>query len=380
MAETLFALAALSFLLAIHPYVTYPASLLLLPKRKSKPPPTGWTRPRVAVCMSAYNEERVIVQKVEGLIAMAEAYGPARIYIYVDGAQDRTAELLEPYRDRLTVLVSSERRGKTAGLKQLIAGADCDVLAFTDANVIVPRDGLITLVEALQDPDVCCASAKLVYVNEGEAGVSMAGALYWKFEEAIKSLESDRIGIIGVDGALFVIDREAYFAPPDELIDDLYVSMRALLTGRRVVSARSVLVEERSAASWQEEFHRKVRISCQAMNVHRALWPSLSKARPELVYCYMSHRFLKWMIPFSLTAAVVFLLAGLSLQYGPLPPLGAAAALGAALGLGAWINLPFFRLMTTSLVSLAGVAYGHLEALLTRRTYTIWTPATTVRN
>ncbi len=380
MVEFLYVLAVVFFAAAAHPYVTYPLSLLLLPRRKSKPPRPGWRKPTVAICMSAYNEARVIVPKVEALLAMAQAYGPAKICIYVDGATDGTAELLRPYADRVTVLVSQERRGKTAGLKQLIASADAEVLAFTDANVAVPAEALQELVESLDDDEVCCASARLVYVNKAEAGISTAGAMYWRFEEFIKSLESERVGMIGVDGAFFVIDRAAYVAPPDELIDDLYVSMRALLTGRRVVSIQSVLVEERSASHWAEEFRRKVRISCQAMNVHRALWPDLQKASPVVLYCYLSHRFLKWMTPFSLLLGAASLFAGLSLSFGVMRPLAGLALLTGGLVLGAWVNLPYFRVLATSVVSLGGVACGQFEALLMRRTYTIWNPAPTVRN
>lgn len=379
MTEICFGLALLFLFLAVHPYTTYPLSLTFMRKRPLQPPAPGWRRPSVAICMSAFNEERVIIAKVEGLLAMAENYGPAKIYIYVDGAQDRTAERLEPYRDRINLVVSTEQRGKTIGLKTLVAQAEGELLAFTDANVLVPPDSLIKLVEAVQDPDVCAASARLLYSNASETGISASGAVYWNIEEFIKSLETETVGMIGVDGALFVIERSAYFPPPDELIDDLYVSMSALLTGKRVVSAQSVMVEERSAARWNEEFHRKARIACQAINVHRALWSRIRKAPADIVYCYLSHRFLKWLTPFSLLFGGLFLLAGLWLRFGLAAPLIVAGLLLALLA-GAWLNLPGCRMVVAAVIALTGVAYGQIEALLGRRTYTTWVPAATVRD
>jgi cellulose synthase/poly-beta-1,6-N-acetylglucosamine synthase-like glycosyltransferase len=379
MTELCFGLALVILFLAIHPYTTYPLSLTLMRKRPLRLPEPGWRRPSVAICMSAYNEERVIVAKVEGLLAMQQAYGPAKIYIYVDGSKDRTADLLEPYRDRITLLVSPVQQGKTIGLKKLVAQADGELLAFTDANVQVPADSLLKLVEAVQDPEVCAASARLLYSNAGETGMSASGAVYWNIEEFIKSLETQTVGMIGVDGALFVIERSAYSAPPDELIDDLYVSMCALLTGKRVVSAQSVLVEERSAARWNEEFHRKARISCQGINVHRALWPRISKAPADIVYCYISHRVLKWMTPFSLLFGGLFLLAGLTLTFGVAAP-ATVVGLAVLLLAGAWINAPGCRMVVAAVIALAGVAFGQIEAVLARRTYTTWTPAATVRD
>ena len=380
MPDVLLMIAGVFFLLSIHPYTFYPLTLSLMPRKKLLEPAPEWVRPSVAICMSAFNEEKVIIAKVEQLLQMAAVYGPATIHIYVDGAEDNTAALLEPYRDRLELVVSTQRRGKTAGLKDLVAGSTSQVIAFTDANVQVPAESLVNLTAALQDADVCCASARLVYTNASETGVSASGAVYWGVEETIKSLESETIGLIGVDGAMFVIERDAYSPPPNELIDDLYISVSALLTGKRVVSAQSVLVEERSATRWEEEFRRKARISCQATRVHLALWPRLKAARPAILYAYLSHRVLKWATPVNLAATMIFLLAGLCLKFGALIPLATTAALAAILLLGAWVNLPFARMILTALISLVGVGWGQFEALFTDRTYATWTPAATVRH
>ena len=379
MSEACFVLAAVFLLLLLHPYTTYPLSLMLMPKRPLRRPAPGWVHPSVAICMSAYNEERVIVAKVESLLEMVRVYGPATIHIYVDGSEDRTVELLEPYRDRVEVMVSKARSGKTIGLKALVAGVKSELIAFTDANVEVPPDALVNLAEALQDPDVCLASARLTYHNRVQTGASESGAIYWNIEEFIKSLETATGSLIGVDGALFVIERSAYVPPPDALIDDLYVSMEALLSGKRVVSAQSVLVAERGAVSWVEEFDRKARIACQGMNVHRTLWPKLVKAPPMIIYCYMSHRFLKWLTPFNLLLTGVFLYLGLAFSVGPAWPTLIASVGFIALTLGAWFNLPFFRTIAAALAALVGVATGQIEALM-GRTYTTWSPAPSVRD
>lgn len=380
MLSVLIGFALVFLLLAVHPYVFYPLSLMAMRRRPVRLPKGDWTRPKVAICMSAYNEEKVIVAKLESLLTMVDYYGPAEIHIYVDGSTDRTAELLAPYRDRIDLVVCDERRGKTAGMKELVGRTDAAILAFTDANVEVPPHSLLFLAAQLQDPDVCCASARLNYSNRSETGISAASTLYWNIEEFIKALETDTVSLIGVDGALFLIERSAYFPPPNQLIDDLYVSMKALMTGKRVVSAPLVTVQERNATRWTEEFARKVRISCQAMRVHRALWRDIRRAPPLIVYCYLSHRLIKWMSPFSLAIAGLSFLAVLVLLIGPLAAFGLAFGLAAALVLGALANLPYFRLVLTALASLAGVAVGQAQAFLTTDTYAIWTPADSVRH
>ena len=315
----LFTAAAAFLVLALHPFATYPLSLLAFPRRPRRQPIASSERPSIAICMSAFNEARVIERKVESLLAMARAYGPAKIHIYVDGAQDETAELLATYAGRVDLVVSKRRNGKTFGLNQLVRRSRSDLLAFTDANVITPEDGLVKLAAAFADPAVGCATARLRYTNAEETGMSAAGALYWRLEEAMKSLESATVGVLGVDGAFFMIRRELYAPAPDHLIDDLYVSLHVLAGGARVVSVDGADAFERNATRTGEEFRRKARIACQAMNVHRALWPHLSHMPAPMVYAYVSHRLLKWLMPFNLAVSAVLALAALASTFGAAP-------------------------------------------------------------
>ena len=376
----MFVLATLGFLLlAAHPFVSYPLSLLLAKRRPLKLTPFAPAdRPRVSVCMSAFNEERVIAAKVESLLAMAQAYGPADIHIYVDGAADRTAELLDAYRDRVDLVVSSERRGKTAGLELLVGRSRGRLLAFTDANVVTPEDGLIGLADMFTDPAVGCVTARLSYSNPDETGMSAAGSLYWRMEEAIKRLETETIGVLGVDGAFFMIARDAYCAPPLDLIDDLYVSLCALAQGRRVLSS-GVEVFERNATRAGEEFRRKARISCQAMNVHRALWGRLRRMHPLPLYAYVSHRLLKWLAPFNLALAGLCGFGVLVQVFGFVVSLLACGAGLALLGLAAAAGLRPARLLLSMAASFAGVGYGVLQSLFGRASYTVWNPAASIR-
>lgn len=365
--------------LAIYPLTLYPLSLAVVRKRGPAEALPLEPRPSVAICMSAYMEEQTIEEKVKSLLAMAEAYGPARIYVYVDGSTDRTAELLEPYRDRIHLVVSSTRTGKTAGLNELISVSSEELLAFTDANVGARPDALIRLLSRFSDPRVSAVSARLVYLNPEETGTSGSTAAYWNLEEMVKRMESETIGLIGVDGALFMIRREAYAPAPPHLIDDLYVSLMVAVNGGVVVSEPAVVAEERNASRWQEEFRRKRRIACQAINVHRALWPRLRALPPMMLYGYLAHRVLKWFAPFNLMIGALALWAALGLTIGWVLAIGGGLAGAAALVLLGVLGFRPARALLGSLMSLAGVGIGVLESVLLGRTYTIWTPAPSVR-
>jgi len=381
---TAFIIAAASILLGIHPFITYPLSLLLARKQPlpdgDQQKRTGDRVPSVAICMSVFNEERVIAVKMDSLLAMAAAYpGAVSVNVFVDGASDSTPQILAAYQDRANIVLSKERRGKTWGMTHLVSQTDSDLLMFTDANVVSGDEALVGLSAPFRDPSVGLTSARLRYNNSEESVTSKSGAAYWEIEEAIKRIESQTVGLVGVDGAMFMIRRSLYQAPPPHLIDDLYVSLGVLIAEKRIISVDSVVVYERSAALAGEEFNRKRRIACQAWNVHRTLWPQLRKMSSLRLYSYISHRVLKWFMPLFVMITGLSILWILAILIG-FEKVG-FLTLGGILAIYIAYLLKFkpASMILSIAYSLFGVASGISEAIFTSKTYTIWLPANSVR-
>jgi cellulose synthase/poly-beta-1,6-N-acetylglucosamine synthase-like glycosyltransferase len=368
-------------LLAAHPFLTYPLSLALVRRRSPLRPSSAAPDERLslAICMSVYNEEAVIAAKVDSLLQQATRYGNATVNIYADGCSDRTVAMLQPYADRLRLIVGSERRGKTAGMQALMEGSESELLLFTDANVEAPIDAAVALARPFTDPAIGCVTARLAYNNASETPTSLLGAFYWRMEEWIKQQEDRTIGLIGVDGAMFMIRRRNYHAAPPSLIDDLYVSLKVLLDGKRVTRLPEVVVVERSATASAEEARRKTRIACQAMNVHRALWPEIRRLPWRLVYGYLSHRLLKWFMPFLLLGAVCGFAAAAVAAFGAVPTGLSLIVCAALFRAGYALELRPVCLLTSATLSLVGVAKGVIESVATDRTYTTWEPVLSVR-
>ena len=87
----------------------------------------------------------------------------------------------------------------------------------------------------------------------------------------------------------------------------MYVSLRILCDGHRIVRASDIFAYEKSASIFKDEFARKIRIACQAMNVHRLLWPRLKKLGWWNLYKYISHKFIRWFCIFWLLLSSFFL-------------------------------------------------------------------------
>lgn len=367
--------------LTLHPFVFYPASLFALRSLGFRLPQVRDGDPDTlsySICIPAYNEEAGIVGKVENTLKAASGVRRCQILVYVDGPGDRTAELLEPYRDRIDVVVGAVRAGKSHGLNVLCERATGDILVFTDANVRLDEEAIRRLgARFAADPNIGCVTGNLIYDNASANEIAGTNTLYWRLEEAIKQIESDVVGVVGADGSLFAVRRSVRVPVPEDLIDDFYLSMRVLLAGHRIIRAEDAIAYEHSATYADDEFRRKIRIACQAFNIHRVIWRDVAK-RPFLFYCYVSHRLLKWLVIFDLTAAVLSFLVAAALIVHP----GSVAVVTALAVAALWVawRLHFgpARRLVAILGAFVGVGWGVLLSLRGER-FKTWQPTPSAR-
>lgn len=372
----------LCLLVACHPFVTYPWSLIVLqalyPVKRSPLNDIPQTDLSCAICVCAYNEERGIERKVQNLLALRAREPSLEILVYVDGAGDRTAEILREYASQIELHIAAERRGKTHGMNLLTSKAQASILIFTDANVLMDLKCVDDFRRYFADPEIGCVCGNLIYTNGGTSATAASGSAYWRFEEAIKKLEMESGSMIGADGSVFAIRRSLHVAPPEHLIDDMYVSLMILCGGHRVIQASDALAYEESVVSAREEFNRKIRIACQAFNVHRLLWPKLRKLDGITIYKYVSHKLIRWFTIYLLAMAVVAFEAALFVAGHPRIAVALIVGGAATLLLGCISSVKPFAQISGILAAFAGTGVGVWRSICGER-YQTWTPAASIR-
>ncbi len=384
-ATACFACSLFFLLLFLHPFVSYPLSLALLRKLTSPKAEKFASKPlSYSVVFCAYNEEGVLPQKLNNLLAMQQKYGKERLSIlaYSDCSSDRTNEILSEGLQEANgnlFIAGAARGGKSAGINQLLARATNEIVIFTDANVLLDEQLLDAFDATFSDPKVGVGCGNLIYVND-ETATADVGTRYWRLEEHIKQLESDTGSAMGADGSLFAIRRELFSPVPEDIIDDFCTSMRILCAGYRIVRVGNAIAYERSTDKVTDENKRKVRIACRAMNCHRFLALPLRSLSLLDKYKYYSHKWLRWHAGVWLIAAVAFVFIGLlaiHLKY--------AALFIALLAL----SVVFARLSYAWNVSLASKTWVVLSSLFYTtlgvyhswmgKRYQTWTPPSSAR-
>ena len=224
----------ISLLVIFYTYIGYGMLLYVLVRlkecfRQTPPPPlpADCMLPELTLFITAYNEEDAVDDKMRNSLSLDYPADKLHILWITDGSNDRTNERLSHW-PQATVLYQPQREGKTAALNRGIRFVTTPLVVFTDANTHLNREALREIVRAFANPKVgCVAGEKRIAVQDKDNAASGGEGLYWKYESALKKLDSRLYSAVGAAGELFAIRRELYEEmSADTLLDDFTLSLR----------------------------------------------------------------------------------------------------------------------------------------------------------
>lgn len=287
----------------LYTYFGYAALITLLNafKRKRNLPgalPGGG----VTVVIPAYNELRVLPEKLANTLAAIEGIADARILLITDGSNDGS-ESLQPDDPRITHLHQPERRGKSASINRAMEYVQTEFVVLTDANAMINPEAIRRILMHYHQPDVGGVSGEKRVQTGGPTGGTGGEGLYWKYESFLKLQGARFYTIVGAAGELFSFRKNLFESlPEDTILDDFVLSVRMVRRKFRIAYAPDAYAMEPPSKTIQEEFERKVRISS-------GVWQTLGRtaflfnpfANFRLHFQFISHRFLRWTLaPLSL--------------------------------------------------------------------------------
>ena len=176
--------------------------------------------PDVTFMVCAYNEQDVVDMKIENTLQFDYPHDKLHMMWVTDGSTDETNDRLSRYPD-VEIVFSPERKGKTAALNHGISMVKTDFTIMTDANTIVNPEAIREIVRCFLDPQVACVAGekRVMARHEGQTAAEGEG-LYWKYESALKKLDSELYSAMGAAGELFAVRMSHYHpAPSNALLD-----------------------------------------------------------------------------------------------------------------------------------------------------------------
>lgn len=304
----------------VYLYVGYPVLIWAVSRLRPRPHRKADVHPYVTVVVPAHNEEAVIGEKLRNCLEQRYPVDRLEVIVASDGSTDATEAIVAACDDPRVRLLRLPRRGKAHAVNAAAAEARSEVLAFTDANAMLLPDSLARLVGGFADPEVggVCGNKLLRRAEAGDT-TEIGEGLYWRYDKWQKRCETRAGSIFASDGALHAVRRELFVPLADAAqADDIAISARVVLQGRRLVFEPDAVVVETAPAEGRDEFRRKVRVTIHSVRALLLLGRGLVASGLYSVEL-LSHKLLRHFSP-------LFLL-GLLVTSGALV-LGAMAGIG----------------------------------------------------
>jgi len=306
-------------LLLVHTYIFFPLTLPMLAeffqRKRSVPLPhiPEAELPVVSLLISAYNEESVIEQKILNCLDLDYPMERLQILIGNDGSTDRTAQIIQKYAARITLVDAARNAGKAAMLNCLAGQALGEVLVFCDANTLFFPNVIRKIVQPFQNARLGCVCGHLILNDQSGSALGEGEATYWDLESEIKKFEGLLGVVIGGNGAIYAIRKSLYTPLPVKrsVMDDFFITVKVLEKGYQSTFISSAIGTEQTSKSGSGEFKRKIRIGRANFNYLFSYLPLLNPLRPSVAYFFLSHKLLRWISPhlaFALVVTNLFLL------------------------------------------------------------------------
>jgi cellulose synthase/poly-beta-1,6-N-acetylglucosamine synthase-like glycosyltransferase len=301
--------------------------------------------PGLSLIIAAHDEQAVIAAKVQNTLALDYPRELLEVIVACDGCTDETAAHA---RDAgADVVLELPRGGKIRAQDAAVRQAHGEIVAFSDANALWEPDAVRILVGAFDDPKVGYACGQVRFVRTvdptgaadtatADAGAPNQEGVYWRYELAVRGLESRLSSITAGNGAIYATRRESYMVVDPIMGHDLSLPFNMVKRGLRAVYVPGARAEEKMVPSLAGEFARKRRMMSHT-------WPIVLRGGmlsprgypPGYAVMILSHRLLRYgtaaLHTIALAANIALVALGTSVLYVVTLDLQLALLLAAAL-------------------------------------------------
>ncbi len=253
--------------------------------------------PSLTLIVAAHDEQGVIEEKVRNALALQYPRELLEVIVACDGCTDATAQRARAAGADL--VLELPRGGKIRAQDTAVERARGELVAFSDANSLWQPDAAQELAGAFADPRVgyACGQVRFVQAVAGRDGGNQEG-VYWRYELAVRAMESRLSSITAGNGAIYATRRDTYIIVDPVMGHDLSLPFNMVKRGLRAVYVPSARATEKMVPTIEGEFARKRRMMSHT-------WPILLRGGmlsprgypPGYAAMIFSHRLLRYALP-----------------------------------------------------------------------------------
>jgi cellulose synthase/poly-beta-1,6-N-acetylglucosamine synthase-like glycosyltransferase len=251
----------------------------------------------MSLIVAAHDEQEVIEAKVRNALELDYPRELLEVIVACDGCTDETAG--RAHEAGADLVLELPRGGKIRAQDAAVERARGELVAFSDANSLWQADAARELAGAFADERVgyACGQVNFVQAATGRAGGNQEG-VYWRYELAVRGLESRLSSITAGNGAIYATRRSSYIVVDPIMGHDLSLPFNMVKRGLRAVYVPSARASEKMVPTLDGEFARKRRMMSHT-------WPILLRGGmlsprgypPGYAAMVFSHRLLRYSSP-----------------------------------------------------------------------------------
>lgn len=303
----------ISLLALLYTYGIYPLIVNLLAKNKKLNQNIYHINddlPFISFIMAVRNAEYVIHKKIQSIYINEYPIEKIEFLIGSDASDDKTNEIIFScikQFPKLRFTEYTERTGKVEIINDLSLKANGDILVFTDVNSIPEKNAIFHLTKHFKNQNIVVVCGNLRNRITRNKGISVQEDLYLKSEIKLKYNEGILWGnLMGAYGAFFAIRKKEFKpVPKNFLVDDFFISLNAILNGKKAILEPQAVIYEKISGKIQDEFKRKIRISTGNFQNLKLFSPILYSKNQLLAFSFFSHKVLRWFGPVFILLTII---------------------------------------------------------------------------
>ena len=293
---------------ALYPYIVFPAILWVWSIVLGKADPARPAKveaasiPPCTIIVLAHNEEARVAAKVRESIPALEANPQNALLIVSDHSSDRTVEVASAIGHRQVQVVENRlARGRALASNFAVGLAKHEFLIFTDAETQVPAQTFSTMIATLSRKGVGCVNAEIVFRRKGDDNVSDAAGMYWRFEMALRALET-QLGLYATASGPCMAVRRSLFRDLSATGDvDFTTPLDVIEQGYRCMHLSGCVAFDVMPADPAAEFKVRTRQVAKNLSGTISRWGTRNVVRhPLYSWALYSHKIMRWLVPFFL--------------------------------------------------------------------------------
>ncbi|MDD3858197.1 MAG: glycosyltransferase [Methanoculleus sp.] len=248
---------------AIVPYVVFFIGINI--GKKPEEPPALMEYPPISIVISAYNEEAVIRERVDNILASSYPADRYEVIFVDDCSSDNTRALAEEAFGKAgidhRVIANTERLGTNRSYNKAILAASFPIVVTTDADVFFEREALERLIARLvSDERIAAVCGDLHPLPDDGSHPAQMESAYRNYYGRMCSWESAVDSTYTFNGALVAFKRDLVTRIDDRRgADDANTAFEAIRRGYQAVYEPGARVYEDVPPNFHRQYRQKIR-------------------------------------------------------------------------------------------------------------------------